>query len=57
MPTFLEIGGVKASENLYGRSLVPLLTSDKSGVIDPSRDWVVVGRERHVGGAREGNLP
>ncbi len=57
MPTFLEIGGVPVPENLYGRSLLPLLKSDRSGTVDASRDWVVIGRERHVGNAREGNLP
>jgi len=56
-PTFLEIGGVKPPENLYGRSILPLLNSDKSGIIDPTRDWVITGRERHVAAAREGNLP
>jgi arylsulfatase A-like enzyme len=57
MPTFLEIGGVPVPENLYGRSLLPLLKSDRAGWLDLGRDWVVVGRERHVGAAREGNLP
>ena len=57
MPTFLEIGGVKAPEGLYGRSLVPLLKSDRGGLIDPTRNWVIIGRERHVGMAREGRLP
>ena len=56
-PTFMEIAGVKPPENLYGRSLMPLLKSDKSGIIDATRDWVITGRERHVGKAREGNLP
>ena len=56
-PTFLEFAGVKPPDNLYGRSLVPLLKSDKSGIIDPTRDWVITGRERHVSTAREGNLP
>ena len=56
-PTFMEIGGVKPPENLYGRSLLPLLQSDQSGQIDPSRTWAVTGRERHVAKAREGNLP
>ena len=56
-PTLLEIGGVKPPENLYGRSLLPLLKSDKSGIIDKNRDWVITGRERHVATAREGNLP
>jgi uncharacterized sulfatase len=53
----MEIGGVKPPNNLYGRSLLPLLTSKKSGIIDKSRDWVITGRERHVSTAREGNLP
>ena len=57
MPTFLEIGGVKTPDNLYGRSLVPLLKSDRGGLIDPTRNWVIIGRERHVGMAREGNRP
>ena len=56
-PTFMEIGGVKPPDHLYGRSLLPLLLSDKSGRIDPERNWVVTGRERHVATAREGNLP
>jgi uncharacterized sulfatase len=56
-PTFMEVGGVKPPDDLYGRSLMPLLKSDKSGQIDPTRDWVITGRERHVSIAREGNLP
>lgn len=56
-PTFMEIGGVKPPDGLYGRSLLPLLQSGKSGQIDPSRTWAVTGRERHVSVAREGNLP
>lgn len=56
-PTFMELGGAETPSGLYGRSLMPLLQSEKSGVIDPGRDWVVLGRERHVDVAREGNLP
>src|SRR5262249_24901629 len=44
-------------ENINGRSLIPILKSDKSGQIDPTRTWVISGRERHVGAARAGNLP
>jgi N-sulfoglucosamine sulfohydrolase len=55
-PTFLEAGGVKPAEQMNGRSLVPVLKSDKSGQVDPSRSWVIAGRERHVAGAREDNL-
>jgi uncharacterized sulfatase len=56
-PTFMEIAGIKPPENLYGKSLLPLLNSKNSGVIDKTRDWVITGRERHVSTAREGNLP
>jgi len=56
-PTFLEVGGVKAPDGLNGRSLVPLLKSDRSGQIDPSRSWVITGRERHVAAARDENRP
>ena len=56
-PTFLEAGGVKAPDVMTGRSFMNVLRSEKSGRVDPSRDWVVTGRERHVGAAREENLP
>lgn len=56
-PTFMEIGGVQPPKKLYGRSLLPLLQSEKSGQIDASRNWVITGRERHVQNGREGNLP
>ena len=56
-PTFMEVGGVTPPAGLYGRSLMSLLRSDRSGVIDPTRDWVITGRERHVAIARDGNLP
>ncbi|HEY4415869.1 MAG TPA: sulfatase [Verrucomicrobiae bacterium] len=56
-PTFMEVGGVKPPANLYGRSLLPLLRSDRHGIVDATRDWVITGRERHVADARAGNLP
>jgi arylsulfatase A-like enzyme len=56
-PTFLDIAGVKHPEGINGKSLWPILTSGKSGQVDPGRTWVVTGRERHVANAREGNLP
>ena len=57
MPTFLEIGHVTAPKHLYGVSLLPLLNSGQQGRVDASRDAIIAGRERHVGAAREGNLP
>ncbi|HWQ92370.1 MAG TPA: sulfatase/phosphatase domain-containing protein, partial [Clostridia bacterium] len=56
-PTFLELGGVAPPSVMTGRSLVPVLKSTRSGLIDPSRTWVVTGRERHVAAARPGNMP
>lgn len=56
-PTFMEIGGATPPAGLYGKSLLPLLQSEKSGMVEPDRDWVISGRERHVARAREGNLP
>jgi len=56
-PTFLEAAGLKAPGSMDGRSLAPLLASERDGQVDPSRDAVFTGRERHVPAAREGALP
>jgi N-sulfoglucosamine sulfohydrolase len=56
-PTFLDIGQAKHPEQINGRSLWPVLMSTKSGQVDPARDYVITGRERHVASARAGNLP
>jgi arylsulfatase A-like enzyme len=56
-PTFLELGEVKIPEVMTARSLVPLLRSEKSGQIDPARDAVFIGRERHVENARADYAP
>jgi uncharacterized sulfatase len=42
---------------MTGRSLKDVLKSAQQGLVDPSRDAVIVGRERHVAKARLGNLP
>ena len=47
-PTFLEAAGLEPPEVMTGRSLLPLLLSDASGLVDPSRDSVLTGRERHT---------
>ncbi|MGQ8335145.1 sulfatase family protein [Sunxiuqinia sp. A32] len=56
-PTFLEMAGVTIPKVMNGKSLVPLLESADSGCINAQNKWVFTGRERHVGTAREDNLP
>ncbi len=47
-PTLLEAAGVSIPADMTGHSLLPLLKSDQSGRIDPLRDHVLTGKERHV---------
>jgi arylsulfatase A-like enzyme len=56
-PTFLEAAGLKPPQVMTGRSLFGILRSDRAGWVDPTRTWVVTGRERHVAAAREEQRP
>jgi len=56
-PTFLEAGGLKPPAVMTGRSLWPVLRSDRSGLVDPTRTYVITGRERHVEVARPDYSP
>jgi arylsulfatase A-like enzyme len=56
-PTLLEFGQIPLPSGTQGRSLLPLLRSHRQGQIDPTRTFVITGRERHVADARAGNLP
>lgn len=47
-PTFLEAAGLPVPDDLTGRSLIDLLTTSQSGRIEPDRDHVLTGRERHA---------
>ncbi|MGD8499823.1 MAG: sulfatase-like hydrolase/transferase [Phycisphaerales bacterium] len=47
-PTFLEAAGLKPTADMTARSFLNILTSDKSGRVDPKRDHVITGKERHV---------
>jgi N-sulfoglucosamine sulfohydrolase len=47
-PTFLEAAGLKPTAAMTGRSFVDVLTSGKSGRVDPKRDRVLTGKERHT---------
>lgn len=46
-PTFLEVAGLKAHPSMSGRSLLPILESEKSGRIESRRDFIVTGLEWH----------
>ena len=46
-PTFIEAAGVDVPASMTGRSLLPILLSDKSGRVEPGRDHVITARERH----------
>ena len=47
-PTILELAGVEPSTEMTAKSFVDLLTTEKTGKIDPQRDHVVMARERHA---------
>ena len=50
-PTFLEIAGVDWKDSgmkpTPGRSLTDIFNSEKSGIVNPARDHVLIGKERH----------
>lgn len=56
-PTFLEVSGVAVPARMTGRSLVGILQSEKAGLVEPSRNAVFIGRERHVDSARADFMP
>lgn len=56
-PTILEASGIKVPASMTGRSLLPQLLSPQQGQIEPHRDTIYFGRERHVDSARADYLP
>ncbi|MFM1962985.1 MAG: hypothetical protein RLZZ172_1830 [Bacteroidota bacterium] len=54
-PTIMDLAGVKHFDGITGKSLLPILQSKASGLVDPSRSYVLTGRERHTH-ARADNL-
>lgn len=54
-PTFLEAAGLNPTAEMTGRSFLDILTSDKAGRVDPKRDHVLTGKERHAW-VRKGGL-
>ena len=53
-PTFLEVAGVKTPEEMSGKSLVEIFTSNRSGIVDQERSMTVTGIERHVWARQNG---
>lgn len=46
-PTFLEAAGLPRAATMTGKSFLDVLTSNRTGVVDASRDFMIVGKERH----------
>lgn len=50
-PTFLEVAAIPADstsmEPMTGKSLTDIFYSEKSGQVNPERDHVLIGKERH----------
>ncbi len=46
-PTMLEAAGLAAPRQMSGRSILPILTSKRSGRVDRSRSWTAAGLEWH----------
>jgi uncharacterized sulfatase len=53
-PTIMELAGLEVPADMTGTSLNGILSSDQSGQVDPARDAVVTGVERHFPGSRAG---
>ena len=47
-PTFLEAAGLKARKCMTARSFLNVLTAARDGQVDPKRDHVLTGMERHA---------
>ena len=46
-PTLVEATGAGSLDGVAGQSLMPLLNSTQSGILDTSRAFVLMGKERH----------
>ena len=52
-PTVLGAAGIEPPEHMLANSLMDVLRSEDSGLVEPQRDHVIIGRERHVGHAQK----
>jgi arylsulfatase A-like enzyme len=57
-PTILEAAGVPKAPTITGKSFLDVLKSNKNGVVDASRDTMIVGKERHdLGNPNDAGYP
>jgi N-sulfoglucosamine sulfohydrolase len=54
-PTLLELAGVPIHAQMTGKSFAPQLLTDASGRIDPTRNYTLLGKERHDIGRTDGD--
>ncbi len=54
-PTLLEAAGLEPLSEMTGKSLINILTSSHSGRVDPLRNQILAGLERHAY-SRPGNI-
>ncbi len=47
-PTFMELAGLQPLDEMTGRSLMNIFAVGKSGQVEPHRNHVVLGKERHT---------
>ena len=47
-PTLLELAGIPVPEIMNAKSFVDILKSDKEGIIDKERNFIITARERHA---------
>lgn len=53
-PTIMELAGLEPHPQMTGKSFKDILLANKSGRVDPNRDHVLLGKERHdVGRAND----
>jgi N-sulfoglucosamine sulfohydrolase len=55
-PTFLAAAGIKPPADMTGRSLINVFESPKSGLVDPTRNFILFGKERHVPGQEKPSM-
>ena len=46
-PTFMQVAGLQPAPSMTGKSFLEILQSGKSGIVDDTRNVMLVGKERH----------